>query len=218
EQTPWFQKIINKFMMRKESPPPPEGVVESGSAGLAEFAGTHAFARAFVMQAGLEKVPVSWARTEYHTVHTFMAVRPDGRRQPVRFTWQPVDGVFPIPEDELAKKKPDFLTGELENRLKIEPAQFTLRMALGDPGDDLEDPTVIWPVTRRSINMGTLVVEGLTKDGDVDVETLSFNPMRLQPGVEPSNDAILRARGDIYQLGCAERNGTGCPLHANGGA
>ena len=46
---------------------------------------------------------------------------------------------------------------------------------------------------------------------------MSFNPMRLPPGIEPSGDEILRARGEVYQLGCQERGGVGCPLQAGRG-
>jgi catalase len=46
------------------------------------------------------------------------------------------------------------------------------------------------------------------------VDRLSFNPMRLPPGIEASDDPILHARGEIYQLGCKERGGVGCPLHS----
>jgi catalase len=218
EKPSWFQtNVIDKLMMRTSSPPPPAWQTESGADGLAKFAGTHSYARGFVIQAGLSQVPASWARTEYHTVHTFMAITPEGRRQPVRFTWQPVDGVFPVPADELDDKSTTFLTPEMRKRLAVEPSQFTLRMTLGDPGDELNNPSQIWPVSRRSINMGTLVIERLATEDDIDVETLSFNPLRLPPGIEPSDDEILRARGEIYQLGCAERHGTGCPLHTGKG-
>ena len=106
-------------------------MTESGAAGLAKYAGTHAFARAFVIQGGLQSVPASWARTEYHAVHTFWVTDPEGVRRPVRFNWEPVDGVFPVPADELAGKSTTFLTGELRRRLAHAPAEFTLRMAIG---------------------------------------------------------------------------------------
>lgn len=215
EPPSWFEtNIVNPLMMRKASPPPPTGMKMSGSEGLAKYAGTNSYARGFVIQGGLSQVPASWARTEYHAVHTFMAIAPDGHKQPVRFTWQPVDGVFPVPTDDLPSKSSTFLTPEMKKRLAVEPSQFTLRMTIGDAGDDLNDPSKIWPVTRRSINMGTLTIVRLATENDIDVETLSFNPLRLPPGIEPSDDEILRARAEIYQLGCAERNGVGCPLHA----
>jgi catalase len=138
---------------------------------------------------------------------------PDGVRRPVRFSWQPIDGVFPVPADQLASKAHDFLTPEMRERLAKSPARFTLKMAIGDPGDALDDPSMTWPVTRQTVSMGTLFIEQMAHERGVDVDKLSFNPMRLPPGIEASGDPILHARGEIYQLGCKERGGIGCPLH-----
>ena len=213
EEESWWQKnVVDPLHLRPPLPPPPEGMTERGAAGLAKYAGTHAFARAFVIQGGLQSVPASWARTEYHAVHTFWVTDPEGVRRPVRFNWEPVDGVFPVPADEMAETSSDFLTGEMRSRLARKPSQFTLRMVIGDQGDDLDDPSAIWPVPRRSVNMGMLVIEKMAEDEGVDVEKMSFNPMRIPPGIEPSGDQILHARGEIYQLGCAERKAHGCPM------
>lgn len=210
---PWVRRYILDPLMLRQSPPPfPKGVTSSGGPGLAQYAGTHAFVREFIIEAGLSMVPVSWARTAYHAVHTFVITDPNGLKRSVRFNWQPVDGVFPVPKDQISSKAPEFLSAELKSRLAHAPARFTLRMTIGDPGDDFDDPSSRWPVTRRSVAMGTLYIEKLAEDEGIDVEKLSFNPMRLPPGIEPSGDAILHARGEIYQLGCRERQGIGCPL------
>lgn len=211
----WFRRhILDPLMLRQPPPPLPPGVTSSGGPGLAQYAGSHEFVRTFVLEAGLSQVPTSWARIEYHAVHTFIVIGPDGERRFVRFSWQPVDGVFPVPPAEIPSKGDDFLTVEMRTRLAHAPARFTLRMDIGDPGDDVNDPSTPWPVTRRSVRMGTLYIEQLAETRGVDVERMSFNPMRLAPGIEPSGDEILKARGEIYQLGCQQRNGLGCPMLA----
>lgn len=210
----WFRRyILNPLMLRKSPPQLPKGVTSSGGPGLAKYAGTHKFVREFIIEAGMSQVPVSWARTAYHAVHTFVATDPEGVKRHVRFNWQPVDGVFPVPPDQLASKTTDFLTAELKARLAHAPARFTLRMTIGDPGDAFDDPSTRWPVGRRTVAMGTLYVDELAEEAGIDVEKLSFNPMRVPPGIGPSGDAILHARGEIYQLGCGERSGIGCPLN-----
>ncbi|HSJ10918.1 MAG TPA: catalase [Longimicrobiales bacterium] len=213
----WFRRnILDPLMLRQAPPPPPPGVTMSGGMGLAQYAGTHAFARAFVIDAGAAQVPVSWARIAYHAVHTFIAVAPDGERRYVRFHWQPVDGVFPVPPDDIAGLATDFLSTEMQQRLKHAAARFTLKMTIGDPGDAVNDPTESWPVTRRSITMGILYLEAMAASRGIDVDRLSYNPMRLPAGIEPSDDEILHARGEIYALACHERAGMGCPMHAHG--
>lgn len=126
--------------------------------------------------------------------------------------------MFPVPPEEIAKKTTDFLTGEMADRLAQAPVQFTLKMEIGDPGDDVNDPTAAWPVTRQKVKMGTLYVEELAEKRNIDVDRLSFNPMRLPSGIEASGDEILRARGDIYQLAATERGALVCPLRAGKGA
>jgi catalase len=49
------------------------------------------------------------------------------------------------------------------------------------------------------------------------VNRLSFNPMRLPHGIEPSGDPILHARGEIYAMACGERSGLRCPMHSGNG-
>ena len=214
----WRRHVLDPLMLRSPLPPLPAGVTISGGPGLAQYAGSHDFVRAFTVEAGLSQVPVSWVRTAYHAVHTFVVVGPEGERRPVRFSWQPVDGVFPVPADELASKATDFLGTEMRARLAQSAAQFTLKMMLGDPGDALDDPSTSWPVTRQTVNMGTLYIDEMAERRDIDVDRLSFNPMRLPPGIEASGDPILHARGEIYQLACKERGGTGCPLLSHGGS
>jgi catalase len=210
----WLRRqVLNPLLLRSSPPALPIGMEKSGGPGLAQYAGTHGFVRDFVIGAGLARVPASWGRNAYHAVHTFWAVTPERNRQPVRFSWQPVDGVFPLPASEIASSSNDFLGADLQERLEQAPIQFTLKMTIGDPGDDVNDPTVPWPVTRRFVNMGMLHIHKISPNGPQDVEHLSFNPMRLPAGLEPSDDQILHARGEIYQLGCAERGAIGCPYH-----
>jgi len=213
----WFRRtVLDKLLLRQPLPAPPKGVTKSGAAGLMKYAGSHHFVRAFIIGAGLSQVPISWARTKYHAVHTFFVVAPDGVRRPVRFSWQPVDGVFPLSPEEIDSASTDFLTAEMRARLAHAAARFTLKMTLGDPGDDLDDPSTSWPDTRRIVTMGTLYIDQLAVDAGRDVTRMSFNPMRLPVGIEPSGDEILHARGEIYQLGCKGRDGTGCPVDLRG--
>lgn len=209
----WLRrKVLDPLALRQPLPDPPPGVTSSGAEGLLKYAGSHHFARAFAVEAGLFMVPISWARTKYHMVHTFMAVGPDGVRRPVRFQWQPVDGVFPLPPDQIGTAATDFLTIEMRQRLATAPARFTLKMIFGDQGDELDKPSVPWPDTRRVVRMGTLYIDKMADAQSIDVDQLSFNPLRLPDGLEPSGDEMLHLRGRVYELGCTERGGLGCPF------
>lgn len=208
----WWQRLLDRLRLEQPLVDPPPGQVESGAAGLLAYAGRHREAQAGVVGAGMQAVPMSWARVKYHAVHTFVIVDPAGTRRHVRFAWQPVAGVCPL--DDPLTAAPDFLSTELRERLLVAPARFELKMTIGEDGDAFDDPTTSWPVTRRVVMMGSLSLDRVADDQIAQCERLSFNPMRLAAGVEASDDEILRARGEVYALAAAERGAIGCPLRA----
>jgi catalase len=160
--------------------------------------------------------PVSYARIKYHAVHTFRATDPDGLERYVRLTWEPVAGVRPIDPFTATSLAPDYLHTELRERLAQAPARFLLQMRIAGQGEVLDDPTVIWDDTQTRIVMGELVLTGLVADQQTDCERLSFNPTRLVPGLECSDDPVLAARRGAYEESCRRRRGIGCPV--TGGA
>ena len=69
-----------------------------------------------------------------------------------------------------------------------------LMMTIGEKGDTLDDPTKPWPGTRMRAAMGTLTLTEVPRDQEAAGERISFNPCRLAPGIEVSDDPILEAR------------------------
>ncbi len=207
----WWQKLLDHLRLELPLVPPPPGQTASGAAGLLAYAGRQRDAQAGVAGAGMQAVPISWARVKYHAVHTFVVVGDDGARRHVRFAWQPVAGVCPL--DDPLTAATDFLSTEMRQRLKVAPARFELKMTIGDEGDAFDDPTKAWPVTRRAVMMGSLYLDRVADDQIDQCERLSYNPMRLTTGIEASGDEILRARGEVYELGAEERGAIGCPVH-----
>jgi catalase len=207
----WWQRLIDRLRLEQPLVDPPPGQVASGAAGLLAYAGTHREAQAGVAGAGMQAVPMSWARVKYHAVHTFVVIDPAGVRSHVRFAWQPVAGVCPL--DDPLTAATDFLTTEMSQRLQVAPARFELKMTIGEDGDAFDDPTIAWPVTRRVVMMGSLYLDHIAEDQELQCERLSYNPMRLTTGIEASDDEILRARGEVYALAADERGAIGCPVH-----
>lgn len=207
-----WQRLIDRLRLEQPLTDPPPGQIASGVAGLLAYAGRHRDAQSGVVGAGMQAVPMSWARVKYHAVHTFVLVDPAGTRRHVRFAWQPVAGVCPI--DDPLSAAADFLSTEMRGRLAEAPVRFELKMTIGEDGDAFDDPTTPWPVTRRVVMIGSLTIDRVAGDQIAQCERLSFNPMRLTAGIEASDDEILRARGEVYALGAEERGAIGCPLHA----
>ena len=162
------------------------------------------------VEVGLIGAPESYARASYHAVHTFWVTAPDGVRRPVRFTWQPVAGARNIdptdPEQQHLLTEP-YLQNELHARLVEGPARFSLMMMIGETGDDFDDSTRPWPPHRVRVMMGTL-----TLDKTIDCEDLSFNPLLLTDGIEPSADPVLAVRKWAYATSSRDRGGVPCPF------
>ncbi len=208
-QSPW-SKIVDMLQLKPPMPDPMPGQTASNAAGSLDYANHHRPAQLAVFDAATIGAPVSYARATYNAVHAFVVTAPDRTRRYVRFFWQPMAGIKLT--DPAAPPRDDYLHQELRDRLRYWPAEFQLLMTIGEPGDAIDDPTVPWPLTRRRVVMGTLTLSAVAADQIAGCEKLSFNPCRLVPGIELSNDPILAARRDAYEVSRERRGGTGCPF------
>ena len=136
-----------------------------------------------------------------------MATAPDCVRRPVRFHGSRSPVLATNPKAATSDK---YLFEELKSRLQRWPARFLLMMTIGDADDALDDPTKPWPGTRTRIVMGTLKLIKVAEDQGADGERISFNPCRLQHGIEVSGDPILEARRGAYEVSRDMRGG--CPF------
>ena len=212
-RVPLLEKLRDMIHFKVFQRDPYPGQTASGDAGTLDYANQHRFSQLAVVQAGNIGAPESYARASYHAVHTFIITGPDGVRRPVRFSWKPVAGVRTTDPEEPPRDV--YLKKELEDRLNDWPARFLLMMMLGEPGDALEDPTQPWPPKRVRVVMGTLTLVSVPKDQDAASEKIGFNPWRLVPGIEASDDPILLARRDAYQESQQRRGATACPFHGS---
>ena len=207
KRNPWL-KIWDMLQLKQPPRDPYPKETRNVDAGALGYANRHRFAQLGVIQAAVIGAPVSYARASYHAVHTFLVTGADGVRRPVRFCWQPVAGVRnTAPSDAISDR---YLRDELEKRLQRWPARFLLMMTIGELGDALEDPTQPWPARRARVVMGTLTLIEVAKDQAAYGEHISFNPNRLAPGIEASEDPILQARLGAYEVSREMRGG--CPF------
>lgn len=209
-QSPW-SKIGDLLRLKPPMLDPMPGQTASGAAGSLNYANHHRVAQLGVFDAATIGAPTSYARATYNAVHTFIVTGPDRTRRYVRFMWQPTAGIkltksWESPVD-------DYLPQELRDRLAYWPAQFMLLMTIGEAGDAFDDPTIPWPFQRRRVVLGTMTLIAVAEDQVAGGEKLAFNPCRLVPGIELSNDPILAARKGAYEASRLRRGGTFCPFH-----
>jgi len=138
--------------------------------------------------------PASYACCRYYAIHAFLLVDEAGRRRPVKFEWMPELGVDTLSLSEMRALPADYLELELAGRMQAGPVRFGLHIVLGQEGDPTDDPTQPWPNDRERIVAGTLILTGLAEDA----EGLLMDPTETGPGIEPSDDPILRFRSPVY--------------------
>jgi catalase len=197
-------------------PPQEAGVTASGDEGVLSWSKDYVPAQPFVVANSMLRLPASYARTAFHAVHAFDVEGSDKRHRMVRFALEPSDGVRSTgPADpsrppieaalrpqllnEFGTTLPaDYLRQELRDRLRYAPSRFNLRMQIAEPWDDTSDLTRVWPSNRRRVLMGTLRISEVIEDQEAGCEELDFNPGRLLPGMDVSDDPVLRDRAAVY--------------------
>jgi len=190
---------------RARKPDPETG--QPDMAKLGAFLGAHPEAGPAVQEQLASQAPVSYATTDFNSLHAFRFTAPDGTERWVRYHWEPDAGVATLEAEEAEGKDRDYLQQELAERLEGGPVGFVLSVAVAQEGDPIEDPTLAWPDDRETIELGRLEVTGLAFDRDRDGDVLVFDPIRVTDGIEPSGDPILHARSDAYAESVFRRSG-----------
>ncbi|MDQ6727757.1 MAG: catalase [Actinomycetota bacterium] len=197
--TPGWRKALDALRLV----PGPSRPLGPGEPGALAFANRYPPARQSMVDLTALSVPESYVTCAYRTVHAFRLTKGE-KVASVRFRWEPVAGV----RSAAKGTEGDFLQQELRERLGRGPAEFVLRMQVAEQGDDTSDPTKPWSESRRRIVMGHLRVDRIVADQVNGCERLGFDPTRLVPGIELSDDPVLAARGPAYRRSLERRVGS----------
>jgi catalase len=152
-----------------------------------------------------QPVPASFGSVNYWGVHAFGFVNASGGRQFGKWIFEPVGGVQGLTDDEAKAKGANFLFEDLRQRVKDGKLAFNFNLELAEPGDRIDSATVPLPEGRRKVNLGLLKVTDVAPDGGGACLAITFNPLVLPKGVEPSADPMLAARAAPYGVGLGRR-------------
>jgi catalase len=151
------------------------------------------------------KPPASYASIPYYAVHAYRWLAADGGERYVRYTFVPQSVQDRISGREAKRRGADYLQQEIRDRLARGSVRFTLELQIATPGDNVDDPTVQWPVGRQRIAAGTLEVTGIETEREHGGDVLVFDPTRVTEGIELSVDPILQFRAGAYGASVARR-------------
>ncbi|MFJ6079907.1 catalase [Streptomyces sp. NPDC092369] len=151
-----------------------------------------------------QQAPASFATTRYDGLHAFVLVDEAGVRRPFRYRLVPQLGEVELDPAYAETLAPDFLIGELDSRLETGPVTFTVVYQFAEPDDPTHDPSQAWPEHRPLIPAGHLHVTARSPREDHWQQQV-FDPTRLAPGVEPSDDTMLAFRRHAYSVSAERR-------------
>jgi catalase len=140
----------------------------------------------------------SYAEERFNSLNSFMFVDGSGGEHPVRWSLAPAAQPVTASPDELAKRGPDFLEQEIAERIRSGPLRWTLSVTVANPGDQTADPTQAWPEDRRTIEVGTLIVQQVEAEPDGPCRDINFDPTVLPSGIRTSDDPFPAARSAAY--------------------
>lgn len=170
---------------------------------IEQFLGTHPAALKFVQMP--KPAPVSFATEAFYGINAFKFTNASGTTQYGRYRITPVKGAEFLTQEQADKTTPNYLFEELPVRLAKAPAAFKIAVQLAEKGDEVNDPTIVWPETRNIVELGTLTLKAVDPKGSEIEKTTMFNPLVLVEGIEPSADPILLARPAAYAVSYSRR-------------
>lgn len=162
---------------------------------LAAFFAAHPSARAFRDWDRTTPPSRSYATVAYNSLDAFYFVSAVGQRHAVRWSMVPEAAATVARSDA---QGPDFLAADLRRRLAQGPVRWRLVVTLAAPGDDVNDAARAWPADRTHVDAGTLVILASQPQRIGVCRDISFDPLVLPSGIQPSDDPLLKARAEAY--------------------
>ncbi len=156
-----------------------------------------------------QPVPASFAKVNYWGVHGFGFIDASGKKQLGKWIFEPVGGTQGLSDDEAKAKGSDFLFEDLRQRVSSGSVVFDFNLQLAQPGDKIDSAVVPLPDDRKKVSLGKLTIKSVAPDATGACLTITYNPMVLPKGVEPTNDPMLAARAAPYAVSLGRRLGEG---------
>jgi catalase len=169
---------------------------------LDSYLGSHPIAKAFLTAP--KPAPVSYGSLPYYGVNTFKFTNASGKITNGRYQFLPSSGGHYLSDSQAAAAAPNYLTGEILARVKEGPVKFKFLVQIAEQGDKLDDPSIAWPASRRTVELGTISITKAVADNDAAQRELLFLPNAVPVGIEPA-DPMITARSDAYPVSFGRR-------------
>ena len=152
-----------------------------------------------------QPVPASFGKVNYWGVHAFGFVDAGGRKQFGKWVFEPVGGTQTLSDEEAKAKGADFLFEDLRQRVAAGGVAFDFVLQLAQSGDRIDSVVTPLPDDRKKVSLGRLTIKSVAPDATGPCLNITYNPMVLPKGVEPSDDPMLAARAAPYGVSLGRR-------------
>ncbi|WP_417664973.1 catalase [Pseudidiomarina sp.] len=144
-----------------------------------------------------------YTSTDYYGIHAFWANTHDQQREKFRWQLVPDGGHEYLTEHDIESLPSSFLVERLEKRLEEEgQISFAWEWTIGQENDPTNDPSILWPNDREKVNVGRVTI---TQVGGDACTPINFDPNRVAPGIQPSDDPVLPIRSAAYAISFGKR-------------
>jgi catalase len=130
--------------------------IKAGPNAIAQFFADHPESRDFLAWKKSYQPSQSFADEIYHSINAFYLINESGQQQPVRWRLVPVTTAVAITTGQ----GEDALQQELAQRLAKGAVAFDWLFTLAAPEDDENNPAIMWPAQRKTVNAGRLLITG----------------------------------------------------------
>jgi catalase len=172
---------------------------------LEKFFETHPIAKTFLTAE--KPAPVSYATLLYFGVNSFKFTNAKGDSTIVRYQMEPVGDAQYLTKKQLAAAGPNYLVDEIRERVADGPVRMKLQVQVAEAGDKIEDPSIAWPDSRKTVELGVIEIDKVDPDSDAAQRALLFIENKVPAGIEPA-DPMITARSEAYPVSFARRHAT----------
>ena len=166
------------------------------------FLAAHPVAKAFFTTQ--KPPPESFATTAFFGVNAFLFTDASGHSLPVRYRFIPQAGEHYLDATALGTKSPHYLSDEIVPRVTKAPVRFTWFAQIGAASDDVNDPSVAWPESRRLVKLGVVIIDKAEPTTPAADRALLFLPGSLPAGIGIA-DPMVSIRNAAYPVSFNER-------------
>ncbi len=81
---------------------------------------------------------------------------------------------------------------------------FEWQAQVAEPSDVIDDPSIVWPESRRLVKLGVITIDRMVEDPAAADKQTVFAPLDLPAGIEGA-DPMLEVRRGAYPISFQHR-------------